>query len=424
MTSRHAAYIALTILFASGSGFAEPDEDDTRSLSLHCRYSDYKTFHIEKASIGKAKGQDGTAASSKVFRKGIDPQDVTYIVTPGQIAECIFPSGNRIRAKVGEGQSRAYGMCGADPMVFASIWVNERKVASREWFAGHCREYSDIPDVSFEYLDLGRSRSPSVKKCNTQTTNQLDTSDSDTTSKPKQPLSVCVDFPDISRLPRDALEYPHPNQKTPNVGEVELLSGSHNVCQSVLQELRSNFYAISQYWNQKEGKLRSPRWSASSVELPKELAGSQESIFDLDNDGKLDRVFIRDFESNYMDASVLLVQRGTSSSELKTQGAAMDKGSSLLPCQMGKEKHEIRNCPPFSQKSDDAGFSMHGRDGEDPIHFRARYSRISPFIFQRESFLGVNSTSEATQDFVAVLKPEPNGTFQPMCLFGKITENF
>jgi len=420
---KHAIFVGLllVLLGASELSFAELDDDISRSLTIKCSYSDYKTFQFETVLLEGTKKGVGDAASIKTFQRGEKSQDVTYIVKPGEVAECVFPSGNRVRAKVGEGTARPYGMCGGDPEVFGSVWVNKRKIASRVWFAGHCREENGNPDVSFKFSGY---RNPSVQKCHSERASEPEASDNGSLSKSKQPLSVCVDFPEISRFPRDELEYPRPNQKVSTVGEIELLTGSHEVCKAALQELKADFYTFSQYPNQEATKLSRPSWSSPSVELPKELAGSSESVFDFDNDGKLDRVFSRGFESNYMDGSVLLVQRGNSSSELSTAGSPMDKGSWFIPCQMSQAQYEIRDCPTFSQKGDDAGFSMKRRGGGDSIYFRARYSSVSPFTFQRESFIGVNSKSEDTKDFVAVLKPMPNRTFQPICLFRQVTENF
>jgi hypothetical protein len=265
----------------------------------------------------------------------------------------------------------------------------------------------------------------SAEKCHSERTTEAEASDSDSISGSKQPLSVCVDFPEISRFPRDELEYPRPGQKKPAVGEIELLTGSHEVCKAVLEELEADFDIFDYYSNQEAIKLRRPSWSSPSVELPRELAYSRESVFDFDNDGKLDRVFGNDFESNYMDGSVLLVQRGSSSSKLSVHGSPMDKSSWYIPCQMSNTRYEIPDCPLFSQKGDEAEFSMKKRNGKDSVYFRARYSSVSPFTFQKENFIGVSSKSAGnTHAFVAVLKPMPDRTFQPMCLFEQITENF
>jgi len=411
----------LALFGLSDHSLAVFDDDDTRSLTIQCNYSDYKTFQFETVSIEGTKNRTGDTASTRTFKRGEKSQDATYIVKPGEVAECVFPSGNRVRAKVGEGTARPYGMCGGDPEVFGSVWVNERKIASRIWFAGHCREDNGKPDVSFKFSG---DRNVLVQKCHSERVTEPETSGNSSISELKQPMSVCVDFPEISRFPRDELEYPRPSQKARTVGKIELLTGSHKVCDAALRELKGDFYTFGHYPDQETIKLRRPSWGSPSVELPKELAGSRESVFDFDNDGKLDRVIGRDFESNYMDGAVLLVQRGNSSSKLSVHGSSMDKNSWFVPCQLSHVRYEVHDCPPFSQKGDDAGFSINGRIGQESVSFRARYSIVSPFNFHRESFIGVSSKSEDTKDFVAILRPMPNRTFQPMCLFRQVTENF
>ena len=233
-----------------------------------------------------------------------------------------------------------------------------------------------------------------------------------------------MDFPEVSKYPQDFLEYPRKGTKSSKVGDIELLKGSDAVCHAVVDELKGDFYTFSKYPNQEKIKLHRPDWNKTSAKLPEELKGFRESIFDFNNDGKLDRVFYRSFENNYMDGSILLVQPGRSSTKLDVPDSPMDKTSSFLPCQMGKVRHEIYDCPPFSQKNDEAGFSMKGRTEKEGVYFRGRYSTVSPFSFQGVNFTGVGTKDEETQDFVAILKPLPDGTFQKMCLFRRVSENF
>ena len=159
--------------------------------------------------------------------------------------------------------------------------------------------------------------------------------------------------------------------------------------------------------------------TSDSVVLPEELAGSSESIFDFDNDGKKDRVFSRIFENTYMHGSVLLVQYGYSI--LDKTNSPMKETSGFFPCQLDKVPHKIRACPPFSQENDEAGFSMEGRTDKESFYFRARYSSLEPFIFRGTTYIGVKSIQDG---FVGVLKPLPDRTFQKKCLFRQVPENF
>jgi hypothetical protein len=83
-------------------------------------------------------------------------------------------------------------------------------------------------------------------------------------------------------------------------------------------------FSFSDYPDQSKTKLSRPNWNKTSVELPEELVDCDESIFDFNNDGKLDRVFRRRYVSGYMYGSVLLVQPGRSSSELMVAASPTD----------------------------------------------------------------------------------------------------
>ncbi len=196
----------------------------------------------------------------------------------------------------------------------------------------------------------------------------------------------------------------------------------------MLKELQRDFYAFSSYAgnypDQSKAELSRPEWGETSVKLHKELAGCDESILDFNNDGKLDRVFSKTFMNTYMHGSVLLAQPGRSSTKLLVSASPLDSASLFLPFHLGKVRHSIYDCPPFSQENDEAGFSMKGRNEKDEVYFRGRYSDIAPFSFHGISYIAVSSYSEDTRDFVAVLKPLPDGTFRKIGLLRRISENF
>jgi uncharacterized protein len=414
----------------------EEDKDMTRSLTMTCNYCDNERYKTESVSLTQTRNDQGKPAAIRKFKRGKNRNErETFIVRPGQFAECTYPSGNRVRVKVGEeslsgvviafgDSSAAFGQCSGDPEVFMSLWVNERKIVSGLSFAGHCTEERGSPTVSFKIS--GTDKGVSVQKCHTARQGATDlTPENDNSKKDAtKPLSICIDFPDISKYPKDLAEYPPEGTKTPRGGDIEILYGSGPVCQAVTDELKRDF-SLSKLPVQSKTGLSRPDWNDTSVELPKELGGCVESIFDFNNDGKLDRVFHCDIYSRYMLGSVLLVQPGRSSSELMVSESPMDSTSMYLPFQMGKVRHNICDYPPFSQDNDEAEFSMKGRNGKDGVSFWGRYSTVSPFTYRGSTYIAVNSCAPAdTKDFVAVLKPLPNGTFQKIGLFRRVSENF
>lgn len=400
------------------------DDDITRSMTVTCRYSGYARFEMENVEIRKTTVA-ADAATVKTFERAQGSQTATLTVPAGTYAECVYPSGTRVRVKVGDSGGRPYGMCGGDGQVFVSLWVNERKLASREWFTGHCRGSSGEPAVTYVINHLPPLGAMTVRKCHEAVTGADATPANPQASR--APLSVCVEYPGVDRFPIDEIEYPRAGAEPPPVGAHETVTGTHAVCGAVRSILESR-----RVWRTEYSQLSSADaqpiepvipWTRSSVELPQELRGSQEAVFDFDNDGSLDRVLRREFMTNYQHGTVLLVQPGTAAAELRVPESTTIASSGLYPCQV-QAKPDTLSCPPFSQANDEAGFDM-DVPGQDAVHFRGRYSLLEPFRFQRETFVRANRTSVETDGYYyAILKPKPQRQFEQVCLLRMVTENF
>ena len=424
---RRTVNAAAALLFAllPSFSFAQSDDDDTRLLSVRCEYSDNPDNEVETVQIDATAPASADAAATKTFRKGERWQSASYRVNVGEAAECVFPSGHKVRAKVGQGTSSGFGQCGGDPEVFLSVWVNERKIASKVWFSGHCAEQDGVPDVS---LRFSGGHDIKVEKCNSLPPKAANTAAGDAKSTASEALSVCVDYPAVESYPRDEIEYPPPGQKPAAPGTIALISGSHKVCAAAQEELNADFNTFGQYSDQTTFKLSRPNWAAASQEqfdnaLLPEIAAGEQSIFDFDNDGKLDRVTRMRFATHYMDAQTLLVESGRSSKKLQVPDGPSNQHRWFLPCQMSQTHYALADCPPYSQKFDEAGFWMGTNDKPETVYFLSRYSSLSPFAFKGESYIGVSGQGQA-EDFVAIIKPMPKQTFQRMCLLRQIRENF
>lgn len=208
------------------------------------------------------------------------------------------------------------------------------------------------------------------------------------------------------------------------MGTIEQLKGSDPVCKDVLAALRSDFYTF-RGGEILKGRLRTPEWHEPLGDVPAKLAGAGEIVFDFDNDGELDRVVGRNFESTYMHSAVLLVEQGKSAKALDVSGSTNGDGAWLLPCQVSTgQRKGVAACSPCSQQSNEAGFVVGKGTPVGPIRFRARYASVWPFFRAKTTFVGVTSQSKDTQEFVAVLKPLPGRTMQEACLFRRVPENF
>ncbi len=403
---------------APGGVRADIDDDISRALQLTCRYADYGSLQLTSVSLAPAAGDGGDVPGTWTFQRGDQGSDKTFLVRNGQAAECVFPGGARVRAKVGAGSVRPFGPCGADPNVFVSLWVNQRKVASKTDFAGRCRDDTEQPRVSF---DLKALPDWSIRKCHTRRGQPAGGESSGSpTPASEGDLTVCVDYPEVSRFPIDEVEYPPAGAATRRAGDLDVLTDEHEVCAPARMAMISGGLPVTP----RPGALAVPAWGPPTTDLPAELEGSEESVFDFDNDGAPDRVFRRELMTGYLFGTVLLVQPGHASSQRPARGPTSEARARLLPCQWDPNRHPLRDCPLFSQLADEAGFAVKDSRNGQTVWFRSRYTLLHPFFYKGSTFVEAISTSEiGSKNHLAVLKPHAEG-FETSCLFRRIEENF
>jgi hypothetical protein len=409
------AWLALALL-ARGA-LAQDEWEPTEAITLSCDHTAHERFGFERVAIDTLPFSRNQPAGIKVFENREGTDTARFAVLPGQIAECRF-MGVTVRLKVGAYPGRAYGMCGADGEVFASVWIDRRKLVSREWMTGHCKQDFGGPKVSFRLSNLvGLSRGVKFEKC--ASAYPVGGAAPDTAAA--EP-AVCVDYPDVASYPVDEIEYPPEGATAAAVGAIEIASGTDSVCAAAQSE-----WIATDAWYRSSGAGTRPtlldsemQWRPAALALPDSMARAEESVLDFDNDGALDRVWRREFSNNYMDGRILLVQAGSSSEE-PPPATDPDDSFKLYPCQMSGVA-SFRACPPFSQQNDEAGFDVPAEPG--PVYFRGRYTALDPFRFEGTTFVRAVRHSQELADFRAVLRPGAGGQFTPVCLLRRVTENF
>lgn len=371
-------------------------------LTLACDYENSKTSEIESIHISQTLEGKSLHYVDSFKRTDKKPQHMRFDVSSGGSASCNFPSGKSVKVKVGEGIASAYGECGADPEIFASIWIDQKKVISRRWFAGHCYDIFRQPLFSFSVSNGKASVCDTIQSLNPN-------------GEATKSTRNCTSINDIEKLPKDTIEYPLPGIKTSPLGSIEIISGKSPICQSITPNRDNSSFSGFAHYPQRETKIA----------LPEVFEGSSESIYDFDNDGKLDRVFTVGLESHYMQGNAIIVQFGKSTKKLEVdQGSILGENSMIAACQLGSTKYRIEDCPPLrGQKADESGFEMKG-PGEQPVYFRARYSGLYPFRYENSNYIGVESYSQDTMNYIAVIKPLPNRKFEQTCLIREVLENY
>jgi hypothetical protein len=393
----------------------DDDSDENHALTMSCEYS------AAGESVLVSQDIDATAqpAAINVFSAKDIGSRAVFTINAGEFAECRYPSGHRVRVKVGQGLDHPYGRCGGDPDIFMSMWVNERKLVSRLWFAGHCSEDGQSPGSGVSFRIGGRN-TLSVQKCQTASPQMNATEEQKQTDE--ETLKACVDFPNVQAFPRDQQEYPVKGHKLPVPGEVLLLSGSAKVCQVVWREIKVSFNKFANYADVKSSQLVEPTWHSTTVNMLEDQTGGtpSESIFDIDNDGKLDKVFYFGAERNDFDGSVMFIEKG----RLASSFAKLNSRNDFTGCQHLIIQYESRACPAFDFPHGDGALVLKSASEDGALSFSNQLTWLSPFRWQGVSYIGVSSRAEDTLNYVAVMKPLPNKHLQQMCLFKQVTENF
>ncbi len=94
----HRSYILVLLFVAGGSHPVYADDEDgaPSTVTMECTYSDYGTSYFERASVAEMQpGGGGDAASIMTFVRDKEKQKKTFALKPGEVAECIYPSGSR-----------------------------------------------------------------------------------------------------------------------------------------------------------------------------------------------------------------------------------------------------------------------------------------------------------------------------------------
>jgi len=135
--------------------------------------------------------------------------------------DCALANGSTIRVRGGQEQGFGYGMGGADPPAFFSLWINQRKVLSRKiWKPGYEEAFNNPP--IYDGVLIAASR---ITICAT------------VEGKPQH----CASQPlDLASAPIDLVEYGSTKQKIP-VGHVSVIAkgaANQRFCEAYLDMIK------------------------------------------------------------------------------------------------------------------------------------------------------------------------------------------
>jgi len=141
---------------------------------------------------------------------------------PSKRAECVLPNGWRLRIRDGQKQAFVYGMGGADPPAFFSLWINRRRIVSAmQWKPGYGEEAPLITALIVRPDRLTWCRAP------------------DDESNPRRQTCTSETFK-LGRYRADRVEFP-PNGRKWKVGTLfaTRIAASEGFCRRYVARMRA-----------------------------------------------------------------------------------------------------------------------------------------------------------------------------------------
>lgn len=209
--------------------------------------------------------------------------------------ECLISWNNPVRVRLSAGEAKEYGMCGGDPEVWLSLWVDKRKWLSRHQIVGRCTTNP------MSRIIISPSKMVVCSK-------QLDPL-GDVTKNAKE---VCNIFRGAKLAKnRDIREYPGSTAAQPEAGTVVIEHGkSSPLCKAMINKKRTDFSRPE--WTVELPSEADTNFSTAGDHGSGERSGNfSKKLFDIDNDGNKEVIYGFHTSGRARDADTYFVSLGT-----------------------------------------------------------------------------------------------------------------
>lgn len=321
--------------------------------------------------------------------------------------ECFISAGKPVRVKVSEGSTMPYGMCGADPEIWLSVWVDKRKWLSRHQIAGRCTT-NPMSRIVISLTEL--------VLCSKKTEQAGDV--------PENAAESCEAIPG-SRLAkkRDLAEYPVSTAKQPKAGTVVIEHGQDSaICKGMIKKESSDFGLAA--WTVEPPFNADSDFSDAQDHGLYEYSGHfSRNQFDIDNDGKAEVVYGFHPSNHAHDADIYFVSSGK---ELDGQWPSLSE--TVLwkdsPYVFPNAHGHCQNLP-CGQKDEDGELTLQNySESGSRLSYRFRYLHVRPFVWQGATYFLLQSMDSSTRHISAVLKPMKRSRLEEVCIFRTVSGNY
>ncbi len=326
--------------------------------------------------------------------------------------DCRLASGRTVRAKMGLGPIYPYGQGGADPSKWISVWIDEARVLNEYGFEclaeGPCGIRVVVTPDGMEVCSRERSRRSSPP---------------DVDGQPPERCAITLNK-DLSAV-RDALEYPVADERRrPAAGSIAMLYARDE-----------QFCEIFQYGGTDNNSSRVDLpVDAKPVEAENrsdyEYAGSYyHYTFDIDNDGRTERVVGLEARTHAHDGDIFFVYRGETvpkpivqkAGKMKTMTVYAKAAARILPQYWsdyaGAAERRLAVEGDLEGAYAVTSVASPWWNNEDTPIFRFRYWYLRPFRYDQTTYFLTSSREASRLHWHTVLRPEPDGHVTEMCVF-------
>lgn len=339
---------------------------------------------------------------------GARPRHQEFRVT-GRIdyGECLISAGKTVRVKVSEGSTMPYGMCGGDPEIWLSVWVDQKKWLSRHQISGRCT----TNPMSRMVISLTK-----VVLCSKKIAQSGDV--------PANEAESCEVIPRPgSAKKRDLAEYPVSTSKQPEAGTVVIEHGQDAaICKSMIKKGRSEL-GLAAWTVELPFNADSDFSDAQDHGLYESSGHFSRNQFDIDNDGKAEIVYGFHPSNHAHDADIYFVSSGK---ELDDQWPSLSEtvlwkhSPYVFP-----NTHGHCQTLPCGQKDEDGELTLQNySERGSRLPYRFRYLHVRPFVWQGATYFLLQSMDSSTQHISAVLKPMKRSKLEEVCIFRRIAGNY
>ncbi|MBI3432489.1 MAG: hypothetical protein HY018_09795 [Hydrogenophilales bacterium] len=356
-------------------------------------YADYADYSFDMKC-------DAIHNQAEIVPYGVSDEEV-YDAAP---KDCKLKSGRMIRAKMGLGPVYPYGMGGADPDKWLSVWVDYARVLSHVSLDCDVDGPCDLRViVTSKGLNVCRRDSVSIP------------------TNPEfliAPKDHCAFTPNSKLVKqRDSLEFPRPGDPVrPPAGSLAVLyAKDKNLCKQfeILGEPKGR--PGDNIWP----KIGLP---ANAEPIESNAFGEEQYTFDINNDGKTESVIALHSRSHMQDGdSYFVFEDGKFPLADADQASQLpiEKAAVRIPDYWADAKHDGNNQP---GKGRDPTYTVRSvgapwwDTGDLPV-FVLRYWYLWPFRYRQSTYFLTWSQEADKQHWYTVVRTEPDYSVTEMCVF-------